>query len=148
MPDVAAGVGEAAPGMNEHLRACPACFNKLEEMRKTIALLDEWTAPEPSPYFDTRLLARLREEMAKPQPGWLQRFRAPALALSFALLMMVVGGVSWYGRTPEAPPLAQIPAAPGTAVGDLQALDKNHDLYADFDILDDLQVQQDVQGNP
>ena len=148
MPDVAAGVGAAAPGMNEHLRSCPACASKLEEMRKTMALLEEWTAPEPSPYFDTRLAARLREEMVKPQLGWLQRFRAPALALSFALLMMVVGGITRYGRTPEAPPVAQVPAAPGTAVGDLQALDKNHDLYADFDILDDLQVQQDVQGNP
>ena len=37
---------------------------------------------------------------------------------------------------------------PGTAVGDLQALDKNHDIYADFDLLDDLQVQQDVNANP
>ena len=27
-----------------------------------MALLDEWQAPEPSPYFDVRLNARLREE--------------------------------------------------------------------------------------
>ena len=39
-------------------------------------------------------------------------------------------------------------AAPGTAVSDLQALEKNHDLYADFDLLDDLEVQHDVQANP
>jgi hypothetical protein len=148
MPDVAAGVGEATSGINEHLHTCVACASKLEEMRKTMALLDEWAAPEPSPYFDVRLRARVREEMAKPQPGWFQRFRAPALAASFALMMMVVGGITWYGRTPAPPPVAQIPAAPGTAVGDLQALDKNHDLYADFDVLDDLQVQDDVQANP
>ena len=37
---------------------------------------------------------------------------------------------------------------PGTAVGDLQALDRNDDLYADFDVLDDLQVQEDVNANP
>jgi hypothetical protein len=37
---------------------------------------------------------------------------------------------------------------PGTAVGDLQALDRNDDLYADFDVLDDLQVQDDVNANP
>ena len=41
----------------------------------------------------------------------------------------------------------RIPAAPGTAVGDLQALDKNEDLYANFDVLDDLQVQSDVDAN-
>jgi hypothetical protein len=39
-------------------------------------------------------------------------------------------------------------AAPGTAVGDLQALDKNGELYSDFEVLDDLQAQQDVDANP
>ena len=49
-----------------------------------------------------------------------------------------------------APATTQVPLAaePGTAVGDLQALDKNHELYSDFDVLDDLQVQQDVNANP
>jgi len=27
-------------------------------------------------------------------------------------------------------------------------LDKNHDMYADFELLDDLDVQQDVVANP
>jgi hypothetical protein len=39
-------------------------------------------------------------------------------------------------------------AEPGTAVGDLQALDKNNELYSDFELLDDLQVQNDVDANP
>jgi hypothetical protein len=39
-------------------------------------------------------------------------------------------------------------APPGTAVGDLQALDKNSELYSDFELLDDLTVQQDVNANP
>jgi hypothetical protein len=39
-------------------------------------------------------------------------------------------------------------AAPGTAVSDLQSLEKNHDLYSDFDLLDDLEVQHDVVANP
>ena len=61
MLDAAMG-GEGVPGMNEHLLDCPACAGKLQEMRKTMALLDEWQAPEPSPYFDTRLAACIREE--------------------------------------------------------------------------------------
>jgi hypothetical protein len=40
------------------------------------------------------------------------------------------------------------PAAPGTAVSDLQSLEKNHDLYSDFDLLDDLELQHDVTANP
>ena len=58
-------------------------------------LLDEWQAPEPSPYFDTRLQARLREEMAKPATvGWLQWVRKPALALSLGIAMIV--GITFF----------------------------------------------------
>jgi predicted anti-sigma-YlaC factor YlaD len=152
MLDVAAGAGEATPGLNEHLLQCTACAGKLEEMRKTMALLDEWQAPEPTPYFDTRLAARMREEWAKPVPaGWLSWFRAPALAASMALILMLAGGLRWYGGSVSAPPVAQISAPPGTAVGDLQALDKNEDLYANFDVLDDLQAPDadaDQSANP
>jgi hypothetical protein len=45
-------------------------------------------------------------------------------------------------------PRAMMVAEPGTAVGDLQALDKNDELYSDFELLDDLQVQKDVDANP
>ena len=45
------------------------CAEKLKAMRATMALLDEWQVPEPSPYFDVRLQARLREEMAKAAGG-------------------------------------------------------------------------------
>jgi len=47
----------------------------------------------------------------------------------------------------EAPKLS-VPVLPGTAVGDLQALERNNELYADFDMLDELQVQDDVTANP
>src|SRR6266446_650693 len=139
MLDAAIG-GQGVPGMNEHLLDCPACAGKLQEMRKTMALLDEWQAPEPSPYFDTRLAARMREERARPmRAGWLSWFRAPALAGGLALVLMLAGGITWFGHQPPAP-IAQVPEAPGTAVGDLQALDNNEDLYANFDVLDDLQA--------
>jgi hypothetical protein len=147
MMDAVSGTGEADLRMTEHLRGCPVCASKLDDMRKTMALLDEWKAPEPSPYFDTRLQARLREEAAKPAAGWLHWLRSPALAVSLALIMMIAGGVRIFTRGPN-PPQAMIPAPPGTAVGDLEQLDKNHDIYADFDVLDDLQVQQDVDANP
>lgn len=136
------------PRMTEHLLGCPACASKLDDMRKTMALLDEWQAPEPSPYFDTRLQARLREEAAKPVAVWWHWFRNPALAASLALVMMIAGGVSFFTSNPDKPPVPVITAPPGTAVGDLQQLDRNHDIYADFDLLDDLQVQQDVEANP
>jgi hypothetical protein len=51
-------------------------------------------------------------------------------------------------------PVQMANVVPGTAVGDLQVLDKNQDLLADSDsdsasdLLDDMQVQQDVTANP
>jgi len=149
MPDLAAGVSRANPEMNEHLRGCAMCAGELEEFRRTMALLDEWQVPEPSPYFDTRLQACLREEKEKQRAGWLQWFRKPALAVSFAALMALSITLVRMNRSdPGAGQIAGGPVEPGTAVGDLQALDKNHDLYSDFDVLDDLQVQQDVNANP
>jgi predicted anti-sigma-YlaC factor YlaD len=153
MPDLAAGLATSTAQIEEHLRACAGCAGKLQELRQTMALLDEWQAPESSPYFDTRLQARLREERAKEAGGWLQWMRKPALAIALVAVMAV--GVSLYrGRrshtvsTPAPPPAVVATAADAGAVDDLQALDKNHDLLSDFDVLDDLQVQQDVTANP
>jgi anti-sigma factor RsiW len=160
LPDLAAGMNAATmePEVEKHLASCTDCAAHLRDFQKTMALLDEWQAPEPSPYFDTRLQARLREEMARPHPttwlGWLHR---PAWGMSLAavlfagVLVLGVGGRSMFFPTePIAtkPPSLTLPVQPGTAVGDLQALESNDDLYADFDVLDQLQVQDDITANP
>ena len=156
MPDLASGLMEVTPQIEGHLSGCGLCAAKMREFQQTMALLDEWKAPEPSPYFDVRLQARLREEMAQPHTGWLTWFRRPVLAAALTVLMGVGMGLFFtkgsgiYGpdnvvAVMDTP--AQI-AEPGTAVSDLQALEKNHDLYSDFDLLDDLQVQHDVVANP
>jgi hypothetical protein len=150
MPDLAAGFSTLTPEESEHLTGCSGCADQLKEMRATMALLDEWKTPEPTPYFDVRLQARLREERAKHQAGWLHWFRRPVLAAALTVLMGVGVGV-WYTRSiyDPGPGISDnVPPAPGSAVSDLQALEKNHDLYSDFDLLDDLDVQQDVVANP
>lgn len=154
LPDVAAGMGAGAPEVETHISSCSTCAAKLQGLRQTMALLDEWQAPEPSAYFDTRLQARMREEMARPAVGWLHWIRRPALATSLAAVIvaggLVIGnrGVFFPEQMAINDPVVPGPVEPGTAVGDLQALDKNHELYADFDMLDELQVQNDVTANP
>jgi len=150
LPDLAAGVEINSPEVSNHLRGCGACTEKLAEIRQTMALMDAWQVPEPSPYFDTRLMARVREEKARPAGLW-QWLRKPALAVSLAVLMVMSvtlfrndAGLSKHGDGQVAAAVAE----PGTAVGDLNALDKNSELYSDFDVLDDLQVQQDVNATP
>ena len=158
LPELAAGM-DATPEVENHIASCAACTAHLREFQKTMALLDEWQAPEPSAYFDTRLGVRLREEMARPAAGWLGWLRRPVWALSAAGVVLAgalavavgIGGRSYiYVSETMAtkPPSLSLPVQPGTAVGDLQALERNDELYADFDVLDELQVQDDVTANP
>ena len=152
MPDVAAGLIKPGADESKHIETCATCAEQLQAMRTTMALLDEWQTPEPSPYFDVRLQARLREEMARPQAGWCYWLRRPALAAALTILMGVGVGlfvshdssVFDYGQQAALNESAE----PGTAVSDLQSLDTNHDLYSDFELLDDLEVQQNVTANP
>ena len=89
LPGLAAGMDTSPPEpeVEKHIASCAGCAAHLSDLQKTVALLDEWQAPEPSPYFDTRLQARLREEMARPAAGWLGAgwlswLRRPASAMS------------------------------------------------------------------
>ncbi len=157
LPDLAAGLLAAEPEVSLHLRSCSGCAGELDELRKTMALLDEWQTPDPSPYFDVRLQARVREEAAKQQHSWFAWLRRPVVAVAAAVVLVV--GVSmgtWIEqsrRTNVRGPVAGA-VVPGTAVSDLEVLDKDHDMLSDSDpdsaasLLDDLQIQQDVNANP
>ena len=151
-----AGAAAASPhavpqDVQEHLRACPACAAEFESLRRTMSALEEWKAPEPSPYFDSRLRARLRAEATK-DPGLLEFLRRPALADAFTLLL-VVGLFLFQGGDLTTPPVQVVPTPPKTvvastgAVSDLQTLDSNYDLYADFELLDELDANG-TQVNP
>jgi hypothetical protein len=103
-----------------------------------MALLDEWQAPEPSPYFDVKLQARLREEQQKPAAGWFGWFRKPAAVGLAATVLLALGVGSFLGRQDDTKSADH--AAPavvrGTAVGDLQYLEKHSDLLQEFEALD------------
>ncbi len=127
----------------EHLRSCSACANELASFGETMALLDEWRAPEPSPYFNSRLMARVREEAAAPARSWLAWLRRPMVAVAAAVLMTLgVGLLEVNHFNQDHNTLAtndgtvRVVNAPGTPVGDLQYLDKNAELFSEFDALD------------
>jgi hypothetical protein len=124
----------ADPAVAEHVRHCSVCAQELESLRKTVALLDEWKAPEPSPYFLTRLGAHVREERGKAPEhssvfGWMRR---PAMALSLATVLLA-GGLVYLGIRPSVPD--QPDQGP---LADVQALDKNHDVLMNTDLIDEL----------
>jgi len=129
----------AAPAkVRTHVEGCDRCRRELDELRATMALMDSWEAPEPNPYFLTRLEARMRDERAAEPASWLQReiarLRAnfayssrnhvrPLAAMAMTV-MLLVGGGAYLGVTNwDQQPAAVSPQA--AVVHDLQTMDNN-----------------------
>ena len=140
-------------GDQAHVERCERCSRELDELRATMTLMDTWEAPEPSPYFLTRLEARHREQREAQPEGWLARLRAsfvyssrthvrPLAAMAMTVLLLVGGGAylgvtNWYQ-----PQTAPGPAA--AAVHDLQTMDSNAQL---LDQLEALSTNNDTNSN-
>ena len=141
METLLSGPEAASPEVQEHLRSCAACAQELASFRQTMALLDEWQAPEPSPYFGSRLRARVREEAAAQPAGWLAWLRRPVVAAAAMVLvgvgvsMLEVGNFSDHNTVATNDSVVRVNAS-GNAVNDLQYLDKNAELFSEFDALD------------
>jgi hypothetical protein len=126
-----------------HVAGCDSCRRELEELRATMGLLDSWVAPEPNPYFLTRLDARMREERQAEPAGWLARLRArfaygPAshvrpLAAMAMTIMLLLGGGAYLGITDWDQPAKPSPQA--AVVHDLQTLDNNAQLLDQLEAL-------------
>ena len=141
---------ESQSQAQSHLAGCESCRKQLEELRATMALMDAWEAPEPNPYFLTRLNARLDEERAAAPASWLERLRArlaygsgwssrlslrPVAAMALTAVVLISGG-AYLGLNDWNQP----PAPPAAVVHDLQTLDNNAQL---LDQLEALSSQND-----
>ncbi|MDR3792356.1 MAG: hypothetical protein P4L03_03150 [Terracidiphilus sp.] len=116
-----------------HAAECHDCANELAELRSTMDMLDTWTAPEPSPYFLSRLEARMREEREKEPAGWLARLRAsfnwtpgghmrPVAAMALTVLLLIGGG-TYLGLSNWNHPKQQ--ETQTAVIEDLQTMDSN-----------------------
>jgi anti-sigma factor RsiW len=123
-----------------HVDSCAECREELASLQATFALLDEWKAPEPSPYFDQKLAVLVREEQAKAPAGWFERMRSrllfntgrqfrPAFAGALALVLLIGGGTlaNFSGHTGSHETSA--------TVTDLQVFDKNDQALQTMDQL-------------
>lgn len=145
----------AAPDeARKHVGACEGCRRELDELRATMGLMDAWEAPEPSPYFFTRLNARMREVRAAQPAGWLNRLRArfvygprmharplTAMALTVALL---VGGGAYLSVSDLLQPAQQASASDPAVVHDLQTLENNSQV---LDTLESMSGPSDSNGD-
>jgi len=137
--------GPADPQVTAHVSQCSQCTAELNSLRSTMALLDEWEVPEPSPYFLTRMRAHLKEEREKaPQSRWVAWLRRPVLAVSLATIL-AAGGLTY--RLVQMETGQQVDNG---AVADIESLDKNHDLIIDTDLVNELSgaPSEDVVAEP
>ena len=129
--------------VHAHVAECEGCRSELDSLKATMAVMDAWKAPEPSPYFFTRLNARMREEREAAPAGWLAHLRAnfaygprshvrPLAAMALTV-MLLVGGGAYLGVNNWTQPAKSPNEA--AVVHDLQTLDNNAQL---LDTLEDL----------
>jgi hypothetical protein len=87
----------------------------------------------------------MREASATQPSGWLAWLRRPVVAMAAVVLVAAGVGLLEMGRvnhdrntlaTNDQPGVVRVNSTPGTAVSDLQYLDKNADLFSEFDALD------------
>ena len=131
------------PEAAEHMAGCEECRTELEELRATFALLDSWTAPEPSVYFDGKMHARLREAQAAEPEGMWSRAKAfltystghrlrPVLAGALVLVVLLGGGGTFAGLYEHSPSVA-VQVSP--TVNDLKIMDNNAQALQQMDQL-------------
>jgi hypothetical protein len=145
----------ATMAAKSHVEGCAQCAAEFKSLQATFAMLDDWKAPEPSPYFDQKLAVRLREEQAHAPAGWFERLKSriqfntgrqfrPAMAGALAL-MLVVGGGTFADISGFLRPSQQTSAT----VQDLQILDKNDQALQTMDqLLQDSGPADDVATPP
>ena len=147
------GYEAAHPEIAAHLQECQSCAKELAELRATFAVMDEWTAPEPSPYFDSKLRARVREAAEAKPEGLLERlyafftfstgFRMHSAMAGALMLVLLIGGGSFAGFEYANRSQPQ----PSATVNDLKILDNNAQAYQQMDQLLDPSANDD-SGDP
>ncbi|HTW45909.1 MAG TPA: hypothetical protein VMD58_10215 [Acidobacteriaceae bacterium] len=126
-----------------HVEQCADCSAELKAMRATMLALDGWNGVEPSPFFDARMSARMREARQERPAGWLERMQArlmfstnlhmkPLAAGALALLLLLGGGTFAGMKSMQ----STTPVAASATVRDLQSLDENAQVFQQMNVLD------------
>jgi hypothetical protein len=150
----------SAPQAAEHVSQCAECAHVWKSFSETMAVLETWQVPEPSPFFATRLRANIDElELqinTSASSSWehVQNFLTgrhffglrtwqPVMAGILAIALIL--GVSQYKKPLELPTVDET-LMRSSGVHDLNKLQLNQDVYAGMDVLDDLPNSDDMQA--
>ena len=150
LPDLLLDPAAVPAPIAAHVSKCTVCRGELGSLIATFNALDSWTAPEPSPYFDTRMRARIREAQSAAPEGFFERVKSfllfstgrqlrPMVAGALALVLVASGG-SFVGI--HGIPGHQASQVSAT-VNDLKVLDNNAQAIQQMDQLLDGNDDQD-----
>jgi hypothetical protein len=155
LPDLLLDPERVPAAVRAHVEQCVDCSKELKSLEATMLALDAWESVEPSPFFDARMAARMREERAAEPAGFLERLKArlqfgsnlqlrPLAAGALALLMLIGGGTyaGFVSFLPGAPA-----AATSATVKDLQSLDENAQVFQQMNSLDEPDNGSASQGS-
>lgn len=142
IPDMLLDRERVPAAARAHMEQCADCSRELRALEATMLALDAWEDVEPSPFFDARLAARLRE--AEPA-GFLERFRMrfmvgsnahlkPLAAGALAILLLIGGGT--YAGVAGFHNGQATPVATSATVKDLQSLEDNSQMFQELNSLD------------
>ena len=134
--------------MDRHLAACSACRERVQGFSQVMGLLGEWEAIQPSPFFNTRLAARLEEEAASR--GWRETlwrrwlpWPVPGSVFAVAMAIVVTLAVVLVRYSP-APPIPSS-SRQGAQTVTLAAGVDEVALYQDLPLLEDWEVLRNFE---
>jgi hypothetical protein len=120
-----------------HVEGCTSCTSESQELVSVLNLLDEWQAPDPTPYFETRLRARIRAEQDTPKRLSWRLMPRMVVGWRVAVASVLVGFLIAYGLfVSNSKHVSTQSAHVTSAVLDLQSLDRDADLLSAMDSLD------------
>jgi anti-sigma factor RsiW len=138
--------------MEAHLAICTACQERAAGFRSVWDVLDELPPLAPSPAFDNRVRARVRQE---PIRAGFWSWIVPSPRMAFAATALLIASIWLSSFQPARLVVTHLP--PGTAlqnteaefgmIKDLPVLE-DYDVVTSFDALSELPVQQTAQSQP
>jgi len=151
LPDLLLDPASVPAPIEAHVADCTTCRGELGSLIATFEALDAWTAPEPSPYFDTRMHARIREAQSAAPEGFFERMRAFLLFSTGRQLRPMVAGALALALVASGGSFLGIHGLPGhhasqmsATVNDLKVLDNNAQAIQQMDQLLDGSDDQDT----
>lgn len=143
IPDLLLDRDRVPADARAHVEQCAECSRELAALEATMLALDAWEDVEPSPFFNARLAARLRE--AEPA-GFMERLRTrlmfgsnahlKPLAAGALAALLLIGGGTYAGLEGLHPAGQAAPVAASATVRDLQSLEDNSQMFQELNSLD------------